>query len=240
MTGGSCKTRTPRYPSSLHVSWLCLILSLVVRIKSRLPSFAECRRTNPTTSLIAAASNTVHHVSRTLPHCRHDMTLTLPQAPSWSEQIEPSICSWDHGWHHWSYGNHQGNTTLSNVREAARDGCVRCKLLLRGIEKSTFPPYRPHRTTEATLTEYEPDQGLRVNVRNDPDTPLRVTVQYTGMASKSGSLPMELYFYTHPGSFASLSPTTCTYYAQTSHLTFRIFSQQDTLRLTLPPKLALT
>ena len=90
------------------------------------------------------------------------------------------------------------------MREAARDGCVRCRLLLDGIEKYTFPPYRPHRTTEATLSEYESDPGLElmVSVFNDEETPLRVTVQYTSMSDKSGSLPMELYFYTHPGQSA--------------------------------------
>jgi len=185
-------------PSPLHVGWLCLIVSLVVRFQSCLPSFAECRRINPTTSH-GAASNTVHPVSRISPFCHHEMNLTLPRAPSWSERTEPDNCSRNYGWRHWRRVNHQGSTTLSNVREAARDGCVRCKLLLRGIEKYTFPPYRPHRTTEATIDEYEPDPGLEVSVFNDKETPLRVTVDYTGMPTKSGSLPMELYFYTDPG-----------------------------------------
>ena len=122
------------------------------------------------------------------------MTQTTPHARSWSEQTIHDTCNW-------SYGNHQGSITLSSMREAARDGCTRCKLLIDGIGRYTFSPYRPHRTTEATLSEYESDPGLelRVSVFNNKKTPLQVTVQYTGMSSKSGSLPMELCFYTHSG-----------------------------------------
>jgi len=122
------------------------------------------------------------------------MNPTLPHVRLWSEQTDTDTCSWTQGYH-------QGSITLSNMRKAARDGCVRCKLLLRGIEKYTFPPCRPHRTTEATLSEYEPHRSLRVHVRNDPGTPLRVTVRYMSMEPRSRSLPMNLYFYTHPGSF---------------------------------------
>jgi len=122
------------------------------------------------------------------------MTPTLPHAPLWSEQSGSDSCNWSHG-------NHQGGTKLSSMRQAARDGCVRCKLLLRGIEKYTFLPCRPYRTTEATLSEYETHRNLIVDVRNDPYTPLRVTVQYLYMDTRSGSLPMKLNFYTLPGSF---------------------------------------
>jgi len=123
-----------------------------------------------------------------------EMTPTPPHAPLWSDQAEPDTCGW-------SWGFHKGRNTLSSMRKAAHDGCTRCKLLLDGIEKYTFSPCRPHRTTEATLSEYESDPGLelRVSVHNNKKTPLQVTVQYTGMSSKSWSLPMELWFYTHPG-----------------------------------------
>ena len=126
------------------------------------------------------------------------MNPTLPHAPSWSEKTDADTCSW-------SDGNHQGSIKLSNIRKAARDGCVRCKLLLRGIEKYTFPPYRPYREVEATLSEYESDSNLelRVLVFNDEKTPLRVTVQYLGKPW-TGSLPMKLFFYTHPGQYAMM------------------------------------
>ena len=119
------------------------------------------------------------------------MNPMLAHAPLWSEQ---TTCSW-------GQGNHQGSINLSSMREAALDGCVRCRLLLDGIEKYIFPPYRRHRTTETTLSEYESDPGieLRVSVFNYEETPLWGEVQSTGMSSESGSLPMKLYFYTHPG-----------------------------------------
>ena len=100
--------------------------------------------------------------------------------------------------------------------EAARDGCVRCKLLLRGIEKYTVPPYRPRRPAEATLSEYEPDPGLVVLVRNFPDTPLRVKLYYTDMANRLEDLFMDLYFYNHLGSFDTTrdaAPTPFTYHS---------------------------
>ena len=120
------------------------------------------------------------------------MTPAPPHAPLWSEQIGTKSCRW-------SEGNHLGRTTLSTLPKAAQDGCVQCKLLLQGIEKYTFPPHRPHRTTEANIDEYEPNPGLEVAVFNHKEKPLRVVVDYDYMPEKSGSLPMELCFYTHPG-----------------------------------------
>jgi hypothetical protein len=180
----------------------------------------------------------VKHLQQRHTHTRlstSSMKLALSDAPPWSEQTKSDACKW-------SYGYHQGLTKLSSVHKAAREGCVRCKLLSTGIEKYTFRPYRPHRTTEAHLSEYEPDPGLNVSVYNDPEMPLQVTVQYVGMSSKSGSLPMELLFYTHPGSSTianESTPMSSAYCSQTSHVTFRTFSQQAMSLPTLPPKLPL-
>lgn len=127
------------------------------------------------------------------------MTATLPRVPSWSERSISDACSW-------RYGNHEGSITLASMRKAAQGGCVRCKLLLDGIEKYNFAPNRPHRTTKATLGEYECDPALEleVSVFNNQTTPLWVVVHYIGMSIESGSLPMELCFYTHPGSYAMM------------------------------------
>ena len=167
------------------------------------------------------------------------MIRTLHRAPLWSDQAEPECtCGW-------SYELHRGRNTMSNMRKSAHDGCVRCKLLLDGIEKYKFLPYHHDRTTRVTLSEYEPDPGLWVTVSNDFDKPLEVGVHYqdhSGMEAESRSFHMELSFYTDPGSFDTTSntaPTSFTYPTQTSHLTSPTFRQQAISRLTLHPKLAL-
>jgi hypothetical protein len=162
------------------------------------------------------------------------MTPPLPCTPSWSEQTGSCASNW-------TRGNHLGGTRLSSLRKAAHSGCIRCKLLFSGIEKYTFPPYRPYRTTEAPLSEFEPDPGLDVYVINDREMGLRVTVQCAGMSSKSRSLPMELIFYTHPGASAIATERTSKSSAddtQTSHNAFQMFNQQATFPPTLLPKLA--
>jgi hypothetical protein len=159
------------------------------------------------------------------------MALLLLHLPSWSEQIESQTCNWTDGYH-------RGGTRLSSLHKAARDGCIRCKLLFEGIKKYNFPPYRPYRTTEAPLSEYEPDPGLDVYVVNNLEMGLQVTIYYAGMSSKSGSLPMEPLFYSQPGSAAiakKLTLISSAHYTQTGHNTFPIFNQRATSVLTLLP-----
>ena len=113
-------------------------------------------------------------------------------APSWQTGV--GACGW----------THIGSIKLSSLREgASQSECIRCRILLEGIEKYTFLPHRPDRTTEAHIEDYEPTPGLNVHVTGktmvDRELPLRVTVHFPGMTAKAGSLPMELFFYSHSG-----------------------------------------
>jgi len=93
-----------------------------------------------------------------------------------------------------------GGIMLYKLRNAAMNGCIDARSSLQEL-RGTFLPHRPNRSTEACISEYEPDPGLQVYVGggSTSNMPLYVTTHFQGMTSKTGSLLRELYFYSHAG-----------------------------------------
>jgi|SRR5690242_5985111 len=109
---------------------------------------------------------------------------------SW--QTDTTACGW----------SHLGGIALPVLQESAREGCIRCRILVEGIQKYDFLPCTSDLAREfSVLTKalHEFEETLRVHVNSWEPDPLSISVWFPAMTKKTGCLPMELFFYSSSG-----------------------------------------